>query len=432
MHPRRRSGSVVAVVWIAVILGILGLASFMLSSSYGRRGFHEGMRHDAYQAARAAAEEAALRINNGAVNAAIDQALDTAAPVPVESPMMGDHLRIMGVPVGAEPKVSVRAAVVKELPGKPPLEELLEIEQEIAKGGYGPEVTKFWERMREEGVTDDGKTSSFYNMAASAKIKDWGPKGRSAQVDNSVSPPVVTQKAVPDKSISELRAIFDLFYEHDGSEAIDENGASVGLAASGIGGTKGAPGAGALLPAWNAGMKEVAKESARWLSSCGANPNLAVAHLVGDLALGEVIASGTEVNVTSNFMKSKELDDNQVYLLEIEAAAPYGGAGATRMQGEMKHTTYRLFTKVAWEQAIGWLTESLVGDLVDLGVPASQIAQMWPAHPTEEGRQAPVPGSPGTKYDPKKPIWDVIAEDMPPTAGARMYPYVLARTQGKP
>lgn len=417
----RREGSVATVLWVVVILGILAVSSVMMSTGLGRRDHQQALRENAREVARVAAEEAALLINNGRVNVAIDEALGRTDAVPVESPVLdATNVEVMGVDASTPPRVTVRAAVISpdQLPKKPPLEQLREIQEEIESRGYDPatyqRLQEFWQRVEDEGLGgDDGLDGRFWAMAGQVKVESWGPRGKEEVRDPATGE--VTEEARPDKKIDELRAVWELFYDHDGT----------GLA-SGVGGRRPAPGASALGAAWPEAMRAVGREAASRMESCGSNPNLAMSHLVGDLKTGEPIASGTEVDITSAFMKSRELGGNATYLLEITAAMAYGGrASGLGMGGEVEYTTYRLFQKSEWEKAVQRMTESLVSSLLGLGVSPSTLGAVFPPDPSQDGRDEVVPGS-TVRYDPRKVVADPIFEELPSTLGARMYPYTLA------
>ncbi len=471
-HPRTRRGSVAIVIIVAVVVAALAAAALTMSGHAGRKEFHQGMRHNAFEVAKAAAEEAALLINNGHANASIEGALDSAVPLAfADSPMMNeDNLEYFGVDAGSRPKVTMRASVVDRFERKPGKAQLDEILAEIAKGGYKPDVVEFWERMKKEQteesstLTDDAndRNDAFMDMARNVSIKSWGPEGTPAPCTTDpltgattfADPEKRGKRDNPGELDGTLRAMFELFYTHDGSRATDCDGSDLGLAKSGGVSPKGAPAPDAVKRAFEAAIVAIGDDAASKLQGCGSNPNGAVAHAIGDLALGEVIASGTEVSVTTNLMKSRELKDNKVYLLEISATQAYGDTKAMDLDKasggaaapEVAFTTYRLFEKVEWENAVMALTQGycpgmvegepgkgIIAEFLQHGMTDSQIASMYPADSAEPGRNVRIPlpsgGFSSLRYDPKKVIWDIFAKsDMPVTAGGRMYPYTIAST----
>lgn len=434
----RRRGSIVVVFAVLVVLGALGSGAMLLSQSMSKKDQVFAIRENAFEAARAAAEEAALLVNNGAINVAIDKSLaENAEQIEVASVMVNDAtLEYLGIPEGNKPKVKVRAAVVSPdaLPKKPPLEELKAIKKEIESRGFvgqtAADLQEFWARVDgtntifgsgsaeddNEGIKDNNTNTGFWNQTAEGDIGRWGPPNRMEVVKDANDQPVLDTNGNPvqeirsNDKIGALGAVYALFYSLDAQE---------------LNGTQNKkPSVGELLPAWQAAMQAVGQDAATRMESCGSNPALAMSHLVGDVSSGQAIASGTEVAITSAFV---QLDNrymaNKTYLLEIEAEMPYG---ETPDSGKVaKYTTYRVFSKSQWEGAVENMTVALTGSLKRHGMSCGELAQMFPADPSIAGRDAEIPGC-TEHFDPKKVVSDEVFKKLPSMVGARMYPYTIA------
>lgn len=425
MHPRRRHGSVVVVLGVLAVLGILGIGSLTMSMGMSRRDNFYSIRENAFEAARAAAEEAALLVNNGKINVAIDESMgEDAEVIRVDSVMIdGDTLEYMGLPADAKPHVEVRCAIVSPdaIPKKPPLEQLREIQAEIESRGFvgrtAADLQEFWARVdgtdtvfgsssenETEGIQSDDLTDRFENMTNQSDISKWGPRMRVKDVTDEDGN-VIDQEIVSNNKLPELYEVWKMFYVPNADE-------------TGQDGTR-VPSWSALKPAWEKALEAVGKDAASRMESCGSNPNLAMSHLVGDLQSGQKIASGTEVDVTSAFIQSERFGDNKTYLLEIKATMPYGEGK------EASYTTYRLFQKSDWEEAVENMTRALIGSLKARGMQDSDLNQMFPPEPEIAGRDEEIPGS-STHIDPKKVVADPVFRHLPSTVGSRMYPYTVA------
>lgn len=435
MHgkPRgQRQGSMVIVIFVAVILGTLGVAALTMSSSAGRKDFHQAMRENAFEVAKASAEEAALLINNGKANVEITESMaENALTVEIKDTKMdADTLSYMGIEDGSTPTVKVKAALVSPdmLPRKTPREQLDEIKAEIHKRGYSgsylAELEKFWEdRVENEGFRDkdtgalkEDFTGAFMAATNGAKVSKWGPLNRKEEEKdadgNPYDPP--QYKVVKDK-MPALNAVWELFYKHDDADKTS-------------GSKSGHPSPSQLRVAMDGAMQAVGQDASRRMDSCGSNPALAMSHLVGDLETGKAISSGTEVAITTSFLKSKEFGA-KTYLLEITSEMPFG-KGSAGAKPSVEYTTYRIFQKSEWEGAVENMTKSLICDLRGLGMSPEEISSAWEPMSGTEGRDEVIPDcgmAPTTAhYDPKKVVADPVFTKLPSTVGARMFPYTVA------
>lgn len=435
----RRRGSIVVAFGVLIVLVALGAGSLLITRSMSKKDLVFAIRENAFEAARAAAEEAALRVNNGAINVALDKSMsETVEPIEVESVMVNDAtLDYMGIPKGNKPRVWVRAAVVSPdaIPRKPPMEQLQAIKDEIDSRGYvgktAADLQEFWARVdgtstifgvsqeeqkegKKEGIQGNGSTQRFWNMTFGANISSWGPKNRVEMEDTDNDPLTPDERLI--KSNNKLGALYEvykLFYTVDAEE---------------ISGNKDKkPSVGQLKTLWLEAMAGVGKDAASRMESCGSNPNLAMSHLVGDLKTGQKIASGTEVSVTAAYMQLPEnVLANKTYLLEISSEMPYGDPEDPTDAGKVaRYSTYRLFQKSEWEVAVENMTAALTQSLRSHGMSDGEIQQLFPAETGVAGRDEAIPGS-TLHYDPKKVIWDPVTSELPGMVGAKMYPYTVA------
>ncbi len=432
MAKLQRRGSIVAVIWVGVVLGIMGMSAATLSRGMGRREFHQGMREGALEVARLATEEAALLVNNGKVSLALDDsALEELAPVEVPVRMTaGRDVEVPGIPAGMRPRVLVRAGRIgpDELARKvPPKEQLEQVLEEIETKGYDEakleQLRGFWNDVgRELGVDKESiekarnrgeappapqLDSEFWNWSQAVGIERWMFASKSG--DHT------TPKNSAGDDSTPLQKVAKLFYKPSAGGPAVRRTDGFDLEE--------------LKEAWGDAMRSVGQDAAQRMASCGANPALAIAHLVGDLRTGALISSDTEVTVTSSFLRSKELGADKTYLLEISAIMGFGGEGAAGMGGEVHHTTYRLFQKLEWEAILDNMTASLVRSLQAHDVSPHQIAEMFPPDESEARRNLAMPGS-GVRYDPLKVLIDPIYAELPSTSGSRLYPFPVASTQG--
>jgi hypothetical protein len=428
----RRRGSIVVVLGIAVVLGTLGAAAAMLSGGLGRRDYHQALRENALEVARTAAEEAALKINNGKVTIQLDDAaLETLEPVRMPTSFVtGAHLERLGIPEDAAPEVLVRAARIGPgaLRRRPPSEQLREIQEEIETKGYTADqydrLKTFWNEVGAELgaaptiVERDRLTSDFWNWSKDVGIERWLHRSKSGDWTTPIG-----SAGGGGGGEEGLPGVAQLFYEPP-----SEQGPSPRLEERPRFTDK--TFLEELGERWDKAMREVGRDAAQRMASCGANPALAVAHLVGDLRTGALISSDTEVDYTTSFMRSQEVGAEKTYLLEIAAQVEFEGA-ASQMGGKVHYTTYRLFQKAEWEALLENMTGALVESLKEHDVRPSEIARLFPADSSEERRDQPVPGHPSVRYDPLKVLIDPVYAELPSTAGSRMYPYALAQTYGR-
>lgn len=428
-QPQARKGSLLAVLGVLVVLFLLGGSTLMLSNAFHRKDRAYSVRESAFEAARAAAEEAALLINNGKVNVSIDEAMGSDSET-FEVPLQmfnSQTLSFMGLPTDKLPKVQVRAAVVgpDALPAKLPVAKLEEISEVIESRGYDSaklsQLQKFWSRVdgtdtvfageteKNEGIQDDSLHGRFMNRTQNVKISKWGPSNR---VRTETLSDGTTERIVEsDNKMPELLAVYRLFYQENADQT---SGSRSGAK----------PSPGQLRPMLDQAMEAVGKESSTRMESCGSNPALAMSHLVGDLEQGKAVSSGTEVAITADFLQSQELGANKTYLLEIQAEMDYSGPGKSGKVA--RYTTYRLFQKAEWEDAVENMTRSLLRSLMDHGVSPQEIAQMYPPQTGVSGRDEELPGSSGVQIDFKAVVSDPVFKHLPSTVGAKMYPYTVA------
>lgn len=427
----RRRGSIVVVLGVAVVLGTLGAAAAMLSGGLGRRDYHQALRENALEVARGAAEEAALKINNGKVTIELDDAaLETLAPMRMPTSFVtGAHLERLGIPADAAPEVLVRAARIgpEAMRRRPPSEQLKEIQEEIETKGYTPEqydrLRTFWDEVGNElaangdAAAGNELTSDLWNWSHQVGIERWLHRSKSGDWKTPIG------SAGGGAAQQGLPGVAALFYED-----ANQNGPTPRLDERPTFADK--TFVEELGERWQEAMRGVGRDAAQRMASCGANPALAVAHLVGDMRTGALISSDTEVDYTTSFLQSKEVGAEKTYLLEIAAQVDYQGAGDT-MNGQAHYTTYRLFQKAEWEALLENMTGALVDSLLEHDVKPGEVARLFPRDADDPRRDQPVPGHPGVRYDPMKVLIDPIYAELPSTAGSRMYPYALAQTYGR-
>jgi hypothetical protein len=427
----------VVVIFVAVILGTLGVAAMTMSSSAARQDRHRAIRENAFEVAKAVAEEATLLVNNGGSTVEITQSMaDGSVQVPITKTAISDATTAyMGID-GINTKVLIRASAISpdQLPKKTPKERLEQIQKEIDtmgfQGDYLAKLKDFWIKDRgndgtEESVAEDtdiltsSGDRSFYNKTTNISIESWGPLyvERYKDTDNDPLTPPELQHISP--KLKALNDVWALFFTqgNSGNAGCDKLCTKTG--------TKGPPGASELRAKMDLAMEAVGKDASTRMDSCGSNPALAMSHLVGDINTGKKISSASEVNITSSFLKDSDFGA-KTYLLEITSEVEYGGQTARMPKGRVDYTTYHIFQKTEWETAVANMTTALVNDLMGHGVGPSTIRDAWPPETGVEGRDEDVPGHPGLKYDPKKVIMDPVFKHLPSTVGARMYPYTVA------
>lgn len=425
----RREGSILVVLGVAVVLGTLGAAAATLSTGLGRKELHQALRENALEVARSAADEAALMIHNGKVSIDLDDsALERLAPVRIPSTLVtGARVERMGIPAHAAPTVLVRASRIgaQAHRKKPPSEQLTETLEEIATKGYSKEEylrqKTFWDEVRAENMAGreeyekDQLDSRFWEWTHQVGLDRWNHQSKSGDWKTPMGSAGGKPQGLP--------GVAQLFYEpgEDGVPAQRLTARPRDL---------GQPFLDELGERWDRAMREVGRDAAQRMASCGANPALAMAHLVGDLRTGALISSDTEVQYTSSYMHSKELGADMTYLLEIGAQMRFGSEG-TRMDGSAYFTTYRLFQKVEWEAILDNMTAALLQSLRDHDVTEAEIQKLFPPVKDHPLRDAPLFGNTSRRFDPYKVLRDPIFAELPSTAGARMYPYAVAQTYGR-
>ncbi|MBI4872765.1 MAG: hypothetical protein HY814_14505 [Candidatus Riflebacteria bacterium] len=454
-HCRYRAdrGSIVVVILIAVVLVVLGGIALAMSTSFGRSGYHEKLVAESQDLARAAVEEAAMLINNGKRNVEIDTALGSMKPVEVKIAELKDSdSPLANLPADQAPKVFVKAAIVD--PSKTVRDTATAQYQSITKQLMDDQAREFWERVDKEGLHDkeSGADTSaddpncFVNgWVKHVGIDGWHPKWQ------KVPEPVKTEtlsdgvtvvkyyKWVMKRPMGELFEVFKLFRtvsgDLDGGEKVLKEGDSPCIDVKTNGGK---PSLGEFKQKWEAAIKAVGCDAAKKVEACGANPSLAMAHLVGDLKLGEEIASGAEVKATADFMRDSVIGTNKTYLLEISSSMGYEGYDA-RMKGKQAFRSYRLFQKAEWEMAMKMMADHLAMNLQNQGgasLSPSDLAQLFPADKGVKERDEPVPDKScnptSSHYDPKKMFDDVVYSEMPSTVGTRLYPYGVASMKWDP
>ncbi len=450
---RRPTGSIVVVVLVAAVLLVIGGISVLMSTHFGRADYHEGLVSQSREIARSAVDEASLLINNGKRNVEIDKALGSAEPVEVPiADVKGGASPLASIPEELRPKVFVKASVVNQttaLHRESARQQMLIIEK-FELPSADSETRKFWQRVEAEGLRDketgEDRSQESPNVFVDSYVKKVGVQGWGPKWDRYPDPEFTDADGVRHfrwkaaRRMPELAALFALFRTAtgeiaDGKEVVRPEGQKPSIQ---ISTNSGKPSLNEFATKWRAGIEAVALDAARKVEACGANPSLAMAHLVGDLKVGEEIASGAEVAATAAFMKDSVLGLNKTYLLEITAKMGYGGA-KDRMKGQTAFRTYRLFQKAEWEDAMTMMAAALSRDLQDHGAASldpGDLAKLFPANPDVEGRNEPVPDRTGQpameRYDPKAMLDDIVYSQMPSTVGARLYPYGIASLDWDP
>lgn len=481
VRPHRpRRGSVLMVLFVVVILGTLGGVAVMMSGNLSRTQAHEKLIDDAQLVARAAVEEASLLLNNGKRNMQISEALSTEAAV--EVPLA----RVPGTPVGADgasPQVFVKATVIDPRGWKEEAsQQMVSIQRSILPSA-DHETQAFWNRVDQEGLQGHGWSGASEGDCEDCFMKDWVEQVGLSKwkptyeksspeevrtITNENGESVQAVKWGIKDQIPELAQVHSLFYESQVAvpEGQTETEGAMESEGGGWGGHQETggyrafwfpeghdPNSGAnvqLTPrskpsvpvfkaAWEGAIRAVARDASQRVEACGANPSLAMAHLVGDLKLGNVIASGAEVEATASFMRDRTIGASKTYLLELTGAMGYEGAGQ-KMKGKTGFRTYRILQKAEWEMAMDRMTQKLVKDLQALeggvAMAPADFAAGWPAQPGVEGRDAVVPDKDGnpsdSRWDPKAFFQDIVFSELPSTVGARLYPYGVATVGWNP
>lgn len=448
-----RRGSIVVVIMIAVVLVALGGLAMTMSTSFGRTGYHEKLVADSRSTARAAVEEAALLINNGKRNVEIDTAAGTAKPVEVPlAELEGGRSPLASLPADQRPKVFVKASIINNTTGlyREGARQQMESIQKFTLPVADQKAREFWERVEKEGLKDkdtgedrsaDSPNAFVANWVDRVGVSGWKPAWERYPEPEGVDANGVKQwrwRGTP--RMPALKAVWELFHTASGSvpeegEMVLPEGQEPPIV---IGDKPGKPSIDDFKTKWTEAIRCVSQDAAKKVEACGANPSLAMAHLVGDLKIGKEIASGAEVEATAAFMRDNVIGTNKTYLLELTSAIGYEGAQG-RMKGKTAFRTYRLFQKAEWEMAMKRMAAQLACDLQKQG-PASlssqDLATLFPPDPKVEERNEPVPGKDGkptaARYDPKKMFDDIVYAQMPSTVGARLYPYGIASVDWDP
>jgi hypothetical protein len=365
--------------------------------------------------------------------------------------LLNSNSPLAKLPPDKRPKVFVKASIVDAT--KAHRDGAREQFDSITQFITDSRAKEFWERVDKEGLRDkdsgadtsaDDPACFINGWVKRVGTSNWHPKWQ------KVPEPVrtVTQQDgsqlkyynwVLENPMGELYDVFKLFKtcsgDLDGSPRELPEGQSPSVNCS-TNGSK--PSQGEFLAKWEKAIKAVACDAAKKVEACGANPSLAMAHLVGDLKIGKEIASGAEVDATASFMKDSVIGTNKTYLLEMSASMGYEGTAA-KMTGKQAFRSYRLFQKAEWEMAMGMMAESLAADLQNMGsasLSPQDFAQMFKAEQGVKGHDEPVPDKAckptSDRYDPKKMFDDLVYKEMPSTVGTRMYPYGVASMKWAP
>lgn len=468
----RPEGSVVVVIMVAVVLGLLGGSAAMMSQSYRRQDTAEAMRYSAKVVCRAIAEQAALMMHNGTCDLMVDEAV--GRPVEILSPakaaqdrrikaiydlVLENAARTSGGARALElrPLVRVVASVIDDNRRlhRSALNQFNQIFEEIKTlddAGRRQEAVAFWERMKTDDKASDLARTLKEGTAENTALEESGaatgaePFDRYVGLvlgdfravdqevkdgdDRSYDPPRFTPKSLP-----ALEKVYQMFGTITGAPGTRRT--------SSFNGQKPSPEQ--FKVAWEAaltGPGGPGEDAAKKVGSCGSNPASALAHLLGDLKENQIVASGTEVAVTNDFLYSRKYGDSKTYLIQLEAVCPYELSGG-RMKSEegVKYTTYRLFQKAPWEDAVLGASRSLVRDLVSntahATFSADEIARIWPPAPEDRdnptsARRTLVPGSTSVYYDATAVMFEPLKGVLPASVGSRLYPYTLCAAADKP
>lgn len=467
---RLRRGSVLMVLMVVVILGTLGGVAVMMSGNLSRTQAHEKLVDDAQMIARAAVEEAALLLNNGKQSMQISEALSSERAVELPLPEVPGAMEGDG---SAKPQVFVKATVVDPQGWKEEAAQQMVTIQRSVLPNADQKTQDFWNRVDQEGLhgswggSEGGDCEDCFmqDWVEQVGLSKWKPhyeKSSPEEVRDITNEQGETVRAVKwgiKDQIPELAHVHSLFYssevvqpgQTESEGAMETEGGAWGGQQETGGyqsfwfpeGTdpnsnvqltpRAKPSVAAFKSAWEGAIRAVAKDAAQRVEACGANPSLAMAHLVGDLKLGNVIASGAEVEATASFMKDRTIGANKTYLVELTGAMEYEGAGQ-KMKGKTAFRSYRILQKAEWEKAMDRMTQKMVRDLQSLegGVAMTppDFAEGWPAQPGVEGRDVPVPDKDGaatsSRWDPKAFFPDIVFSELPSTVGSRLYPYGVA------
>lgn len=467
-----RRGSVVVVIMVAVVLGLLGGSAVMMSQGYHRQDTAEGMRYSAKVVCRAIAEQASLMMHNGTCDLMVDEAVGRPVEILSEAKAAQDkRLRaIYDLVLQNAARTSGRSSALKLRPlvrvvasviddnrrlHRSALNQFNQIFEEIKTlddPARRQEAVAFWERMKTDDKVSDLAKAVKDGTAENTAVEETGeatggePFDRYVRLtlgdfaavdqeikdgdDRSYDPPRFTPKSLP-----ALEKVYQLFGTITGAAGTRRS--------SSFNGRKPSPEE--FKVAWEAALSGPGgpgEDAAKKVGSCGSNPASALAHLLGDLKENQIVASGTEVAVTNDFLYSRKYGDSKTYLIQLEAVCPYELSGG-RMKSEegVKYTTYRLFQKAPWEDAVLGASRSLVKDLVSgsghATFTADEIARIWPPAPADRdnpdsARRVLVPGSTTVYYDSTLVMLEPLKGVLPASVGSRLYPYTLCAVGDKP
>lgn len=458
---------------VAVVLGILGGSAMMMSNSYHRQDTAEALRYSAKVVCRAIAEQAALMMHNGSCDMLIDEAVGRPQDILSEAKAASDPKikaiydlvlenasRVSGSSntLKLRPTVRVVASVIDDNRrlNRSALNQFTQIYEEIKTlddSKRRAEAIQFWNRMKEDATAsrlakelDTGQAKdetrdvigqvtggdSFDKWANGLKLSCFAANDQ--EIKDETTGTVTGYTA---KSLVPLENVYLLFGTITGSRGTKRT-------SSFTAGKKPSPEQFRTL--WESALTDAngpGQDAAKKVASCGSNPASALAHLLGDLKMNEVVASGTEVQVTNDFLYSQRFGDSKTYLIQLEAVCPYelsGGRMKSNSEG-VKYTTYRLFQKAPWEEAVLGASRSLVNDLVNGSGHATftpdEISRTWPPQSDDPGmgssiRRELVPGSTNVYYDATKVMLEPLKGVLPASVGSRLYPYTLCAATDKP
>lgn len=452
---RRRDGSLVVVIAVASILGILAGVAFLMSSSYGRRNFHEKLVFDARGVARQAVEEASLMINNGEADLEIAQAVSKVDAVELAKvgSVTSSPLKALKS-AGKAPKVFVKATVVNDrtwrTSAKNQYENLTKILATVPDG----DVQAFLKRMRGEhadysgeglvnkdnineytaaALAEKGQGQGFWSGVNGVGVSNWTPKivkNEKDSIKQGTPPNEVTlyKYRIDPIPPAPLKRLYEVFYNPVDTSSVDTSQYYASAPSfSTPPGKRSSYDASNFRSAWEGAVKWVAQDAAKKVQACGGNPALAMAHLVGDLKHGKAIASGAEVSETRNFMTDTN-SAAKTYLLEITASMSYAGT-ENRQAGQTAFRSYRLLQRIEWEEIVSRTAKKMAEDMCGIqnGCTPQTFASLWPAKPGVKGEDEEL--APGVRWNPQEFLARPLYAEMPSSVGSRLYPYGVGKVR---
>lgn len=451
---RRRSGSLAVVIAVASILGILAGVAFLMSSSYGRRNFHEKLVFDARGVARQAVEEASLMINNGEADLEIAQAVSKVDAVELDKvgSVASSPLKALKS-TGKAPKVFVKATVVNDRTWRTSAKQQYENLAKVLATVPDADVQAFLKRMRGEhadykgeglvekdtlawkssALAEQGQGSGFWNGWVNAVgVSKWTPTLRKIDKD------FITQGTPPNEvklykyyidpiPPAPMKKLYEVFYQPIDTSSVDTSQYYASAPPFPSAQKLGQFNSGAFKQAWEEAVKWVAQDAAKKVQACGGNPALAMAHLVGDLKVGKAIASDAEISATREFM----VDQNsaaKTYLLEITASMGYAGT-ENRQAGQTAFRSYRILQRIEWEEIVNRTAKAMAGDMIAVGngCTAQTFASMWPPKAGVKGEDEEL--APGVRWNPVAFLGRPLYAEMPSSVGSRLYPYGVGKVR---